>query len=171
MRWSVKIVTLTGFYLIFIMRYAYLESLRVHSPMTSLFSEIILYIVLLAIITFYGIFYIYMTAQAVSKLEVSILVFLFSLISPLWVISYEIQVVINDMFLLVFYGLLIVYFALFGKEIMLTLAADIIRKEKDRGKEFPLKIVKHRMGLLPYHLIAIAFLFIPFIKLHYGSGS
>jgi len=171
MRGSVKIVISIVLCLIFIMRFAYLESLRVHGSIGSLISEMLLYIALLAIITFYGIFYIYMAAQAVSKIEVSILVFLFSLFSPLWVISYDIQVVINDMFLLVIYGLLIVYLTLFGKEIMLTLAVDIIRKEKERGKEFPLKIVKHRTGLLPYHLIAIAFLFVPFIKLHYGAGS
>jgi len=171
MRWSIKIVIAIVLYLMFIMRFAYLESLRVHSPMVSLISEIILYIALLAIISFYGIFYIYMAAQAVSKLEVSILILLFSSISPLWTISYDIQAVINDIFLFVIYGLLIVYYALYGKEVMLSLAVEIIKKEKERGKEFPLKIVKHRAGLLPYHLTAIFFLFIPFIKLHYGAGS
>jgi hypothetical protein len=112
-----------------------------------------------------------MTMQVVSKLETSVYIFLFSSISPLWIISYDIQTVINDIFLLVIYGLLMIYFTLYGKEIMLRSAVEIIRREKDRGKEFPLKIVKQRMGLLPYNLIAIVFLLVPFIKLHYGVGS
>lgn len=171
MHWFMKIVISNILYLVFIMRFAYLESLRVHSPLGSLISEVILYIVLLAIITFYGIFYVYMTMQVVSKLETSVYIFLFSSISPLWIISYDIQTVINDIFLLVIYGLLMIYFTLYGKEIMLRSAVEIIRREKDRGKEFPLKIVKQRMGLLPYNLIAIVFLLVPFIKLHYGVGS
>lgn len=171
MHWFMKIVISNIFYLTFITRFAYLESLRVHSPLGSLISEVILYIVLMAIIIFYGIFYVYMIMQVASKIEASIYIFLFFLISPLWIISYDIHTVTNDIFLLVIYGLLVSYSTIFGKDIMYRSAVEIIRREKDRGKEFPLKIVKQRMGLLPYHFIAIVFLLVPFIKLHYGTGG
>ncbi len=158
-------IVLTPLFL-FVIRNDYIKSYLFNYRFMSFIGEVILSLLLLGITLLFGFFYLYLNNKVnKSRYVISIQIF-FSIIVPLLLIGYDVEYVINDTFLMFTYFIFIFTFSLYGRLVYTTAIEKIILIEKSKGLEFPQNPPSTGIELIPYHVAAILFLFLPVLSPH-----